>query len=251
MSFKGQINFGYPITSHNIITDIPDNAVLPLSIGSSLQGNTLGVSFGDLKSQVASPLYDAYRNTFVGKNAFNSIVNPENTGNVAIGDNVLKDNIGARSVGIGSNALSNNTTGFQNIAVGASVLFRNVTGENNTALGSSAMYYNTTGSNNIAIGALTMYFNTTGSYNTSIGLSVTPFATIGSNNTAVGAQIDYGNFNSCVLLGRQAQPSGNNQFVVGSSSYNAGAIATEALTPTKSWTIRINGVNYKIPLQLA
>jgi hypothetical protein len=54
MSFQGQINFGYPLTAHNIITTIPDNAVLPLSIGSSLQGNILGVRFEDLKSQLSS-----------------------------------------------------------------------------------------------------------------------------------------------------------------------------------------------------
>ena len=54
MSFTGQINFGYPLTSNNIITTIPDNAVLPLSIGSSLQGNILGVTFADLKSSILS-----------------------------------------------------------------------------------------------------------------------------------------------------------------------------------------------------
>jgi hypothetical protein len=54
MSFQGQINFGYPITSQNIITDIPDNAVLPLSIGTSLQGNILGVTFETLKSQIVT-----------------------------------------------------------------------------------------------------------------------------------------------------------------------------------------------------
>ena len=63
MSFKGQINFGYPLTFHNIVTTIPDNAVLPLSIGSSLQGNILGVTFGDLKSQVSSPSVIAVNGT--------------------------------------------------------------------------------------------------------------------------------------------------------------------------------------------
>jgi hypothetical protein len=54
MSFQGQFNFGYPVTAQNIITNIPDNAVLPLSIGSSLQGNILGIRFEDLKSQLSS-----------------------------------------------------------------------------------------------------------------------------------------------------------------------------------------------------
>ena len=209
------------------------------------------ISVQDLASSFSPALYDTNNNTFIGENVFNSIVNVEKTDNVAIGDNVLKNNIGARNVGIGSSTLYNNTTGFQNIALGSTALLQNITGENNVALGASTMQSNTTGSNNIAIGTITMLFNTTGSFNTAIGLSVSPYSTTGSNNTAIGAQIDYGNFNSCILLGRQAQPSGNNQFVVGSSSYNAGTIATEALTLTKSWTVRINGVNYKIPLQVA
>jgi hypothetical protein len=36
--------------------------------------------------------------------------------------------------------------------------------------------------------------------------------------------------------------------VIGSSSYPAGAIATETITPNRTWTVRINGANYKIPL---
>jgi hypothetical protein len=54
MSFLGQFSFGYPVTTQNIITTIPDDAIIPLSIGSSLQGNVLGTSFADLKSQVSS-----------------------------------------------------------------------------------------------------------------------------------------------------------------------------------------------------
>jgi hypothetical protein len=54
MSFQGQINFGYPLVAGNIIENIPNNAVIPLSIGNSLQGNTLGVTFADLKSSILS-----------------------------------------------------------------------------------------------------------------------------------------------------------------------------------------------------
>ncbi len=54
MSFLGQFSFGYPVTTQNIITTIPDEAIIPLSVGSSLQGNVLGTSFADLKAQVSS-----------------------------------------------------------------------------------------------------------------------------------------------------------------------------------------------------
>jgi hypothetical protein len=53
MSFTGQFNFGYPITSQNIITDVPNNAVLPLTVGSSLKGNILGITFETLKSELS------------------------------------------------------------------------------------------------------------------------------------------------------------------------------------------------------
>ena len=64
MSFTGQFNFGYPITSQNIITNIPNNAVLPLTVGSSLKGNILGITFETLKSQVGGAInvYDTYGN---------------------------------------------------------------------------------------------------------------------------------------------------------------------------------------------
>lgn len=57
MSFLGQFSFGYPVVSQNIITTIPNEAIVPLSIGSSLKGNILGVSFADLKSQIGSTRY--------------------------------------------------------------------------------------------------------------------------------------------------------------------------------------------------
>lgn len=52
MSFLGQFSFGYPVTAQNIITDVPDNAIIPLSIGNSLQGNVLGATFETIKTNL-------------------------------------------------------------------------------------------------------------------------------------------------------------------------------------------------------
>jgi hypothetical protein len=75
--------------------------------------------------------------------------------------------------------------------------------------------------------------------------------TSGNYNVCLGSLTSSNNYSSCVLLGTNANATASNQFVVGSSDYNAGAITTEALTVTKAWKIKINGIDYKIPLQLA
>ena len=94
-------------------------------------------------------------------------------------------------------------------------------------------------------------FNTTGRDNIAIGVSTGNGNTTGQYNIMIGSDIDNQNYSNCILLGKQAQATASNQFVVGSAGSNAGAIATEALVPTESWAVRINGVNYKIALQIA
>ena len=77
------------------------------------------------------------------------------------------------------------------------------------------------------------------------------FCFTGSNNIALGNYAETSNFSNSVVIGNNASATANNQLVIGSNSANVGTIATEALTPTVSWAVRINGVNYKIPLQIA
>jgi hypothetical protein len=90
--------------------------------------------------------------------------------------------------------------------------------------------------------------NTTGNNNTGIGESAITDNSTGSKNSALGATTFSGNFTGSVILGYGATATADNQFVVGSSGTNAGAIATETITPNRTWTVRINGANYKIPL---
>ena len=49
-------------------------------------------------------------------------------------------------------------------------------------------------------------------------------------------------------MGRNATATGNNQFVIGSSSYDNGSVASEICTSTKTWSVIINGVAEKILL---
>jgi hypothetical protein len=70
----------------------------------------------------------------------------------------------------------------------------------------------------------------------------------GSSNTAVGTETFAGGFSGSVILGRSAAATASNQFVVGSSTYNAGAVTTESNLSLKVWNVIINGVAQKILL---
>ena len=194
-------------------------------------------------------------NLSYGENALSSIFSspgePYSKYNTAIGYNALTSNtIGYMNTAIGCEALPKNTTGVLNVAVGYESLFENTTGFRNISVGHGALYNNTTGTKNVAIGAESLSSNFTGFENTAVGDGIWNGQT-GSRNVLIGFQAAANNFNECIVLGRSAAATDSNQFVVGSTSYNAGEVTTEALTITKAWKVKINGVDYKIPLQLA
>lgn len=68
MSFLGQFSFGYPVISRNIISTPPDGSVFPLSVGSSLQGNILGITFSDLRDAIQSGTAYDYNFAVTGEN---------------------------------------------------------------------------------------------------------------------------------------------------------------------------------------
>lgn len=113
------------------------------------------------------------------------------TGNIntAIGFRALRNNTtGERNTAIGYEALRNNTTGERNLANGFAALYSNTTGDNNTAIGYAALYINTEGYNNTAIGYLSLRNNTTGVNNTANGLLALYSNTTGNDNVANGYQ---------------------------------------------------------------
>ena len=127
----------------------------------------------------------------------------------------------------------------------------NIAGNNNVAIGSAALDATTGGSQNVAIGTAALGATVTANGNTAVGFSALAINTTGANNTAIGEGTGSGNFSGSVILGKDAAASANNQFVVGSSTTNAGTVDTVAVTPTKRWKVKINGVDYYIALQLA
>jgi hypothetical protein len=139
-----------------------------------------------------------------------------------------------------SNASSSNT------AVGFEAGKANTSGNPITAVGYQSLRANTTGSDNVALGYSALINNTTGSVNTAIGDNAMDLNTTGNSNVVVGVSAQTGNFDSSIILGRNATADGNNQFVVGSNSYNAGNVQDEIVISNKTWRVKINGTDYNI-----
>jgi hypothetical protein len=147
----------------------------------------------------------------------------------------------------GLNALiapSGTVTGTQNTAIGVQACYFNSTGQLNTGVGYGALGQNFTGSNNVAIGAGAIA-NGSGSNNVAIGVST---VCTGSSNTIIGESASGATFSASVVLGRGATATASNQFVVGSTSYNAGTVAAEVNASANVWNVVINGVARKILL---
>ncbi len=147
-------------------------------------------------------------NTFLGYLAGNVNTAAANQANTAIGYQAMKSNTTSQqSVAIGSNALSNVTSGsnlntavgfnampgaavalFGNTAIGAQALYgvNNASGSNNTAVGMSAMFHTTTGGSNTMIGEQSGENNTTGGNNTALGINTMFSNVAGNSGTAIG-----------------------------------------------------------------
>ncbi len=169
------------------------------------------------------------------------------TDNTVYGLNAFLSNVsGAQNTAVGSAALFGNTTGSFNTALGSGALQDADTGISNTALGGSSLFNCYAGNSNIAIGEGSAYELTTGSFNTIVGAEGA--LEDGNGNSTLGHAVNTGNFNHSVILGREAAAVADNQFAVGSSTYNAGSVATETNTSSKVWNVVINGVAQKILL---
>jgi hypothetical protein len=215
----------------------------------ALQLNTTGTSNVAVGRASLLSNTSGFDNTALGEGSL--FLNDTGSFNTAVGRGALQLNTsGSNNTANGPRSLQNNTTGSGNTANGVQALFSNTTGSQNVALGFQSLFGNNTGLNNTAIGTSALFNNTTGSENVAIGNGSMSGNVIGFNNTAVGTATSSGNFSNSVILGYGATATGSGQFVVGSSIVNAGVITTETITPDTTWTVRINGATYKIPLLL-
>jgi len=168
--------------------------------------------------------------------------------NTSLGYHTLLNLVnGNGNVAIGEFALEATTSGTQNICIGYTTGWKIQTAVNNTAVGRTSLQNNISGNSNTALGVSSLQ-NTTSSDNTAIGISALSANTTGEGNSALGANVNSGNFSDSVILGREATATASNQFVVGSSTYNSGAVTTASAAQTKTWDVIINGVAEKILL---
>ena len=219
------------------------------TIGSiAMYSNTTGFNNTSVGNQSLYSNTTGNYNTSVG--SYSLTINSTGSNNIAIGHNSLYYNNADNNLAVGYESLYKNTLGIQNVGIGQFSLHDNTTGGGNTAIGFSSSLSNTVGIQNTSVGNNSLSYNQNGSNNTAIGCQALNYNT-GSTNTAVGSNTSSGNFDGSIILGVDASATANNQFVVGSTGTTAGVITVESLTPTVSWTVKINGVDYKIPLQIA
>jgi len=197
--------------------------------------------------------YDSgnYQNIAIGQNA--AAQGAFQDANVSIGNESAYYHQGSqRNVCIGY--ASNNQAGYltNSVSIGyhAGRLINNYKTYNTFIGGYSASNQWISGSYNTALGGQSLTNLTTGQYNTAIGFYALGNHTVGNSNTVLGAYADVNNgtISGSIVLGRLATSDANNQFVVGSNSYNAGTVTTETVASTRTWTVKINGVDRKILL---
>lgn len=214
----------------------------------------------------------------IGKTVWNNGNNNIET-NTSFGDGALANIIsGAANTGHGYRALLNVSTGSANTGLGYASLVSLTTGTDNTALGSGAGFSCGTGGSNVFIGNNSGVIATSAFNNVVIGISTAGTLTSGQGNViiganantatasqgfsvaigtnsiastgsvAIGSSASTGAFTNCIVLGIGSSATANNQFVVGSSTQAAGAVTTETVSSTRTWTVIINGVSRKILL---
>lgn len=162
------------------------------SVGSmAMQNNSTGRNNVAIGALALNSSTTGNSNVAIGSSALEN-GSTLSSGNVAIGHNTLRNNNGNNSIGIGADALSNNTSGNQNTAIGTQSLLFNTTGFWNIGLGYYSLRSNITGFQNLGIGNFSLYNNTSGNYNIAIGDSAAYNNTV-SDIVAIGSKALYSN----------------------------------------------------------
>jgi hypothetical protein len=205
-------------------------------------------------------LNDGGYSVFVGEGAgFNDDASVNS--NVGVGYQALRENTtGALNTAHGFAALLGNTTGSSNTANGYAALLSNTTGGANIANGYTALYSNTTGSSNTALGYAALQQNTTGNYNMAVGHNAGRYITGGvSLNTVTSNSVFLGSGTKAlassqtnqIVIGYDATGLGSNTAILGNSSITTtrlqGGIEINAsdttITRAEAGRIAVEGVN--------
>lgn len=190
-----------------------------------------GSAYVSLMNLPVAPLLqiDNFNNTGVGFGLFQKLVRTQGEGegtgnnNVAIGTQALSETTtGVRNTGLGAFSMLRNTTGSVNTSVGFLSLSNNTVGSRNIAIGDAAMSSNLTGNNNTVVGVNALFLNLQGQENVGIGQAAL-FAATENANVAVGSgsgeRLATGSGN--IFLGSRAGyylKSGSSNIYLGNSS---------------------------------
>ena len=123
-------------------------------------------------------------------------------------------------------------------------------GNRNTSFGFESMLFVSLGDNNSAFGDNTFNSLSLGSSNVAFGSHAGRNLSIGSGNIFIGAMtgVTTGSISDSIVIGKYAEATESNQFVIGSQLAEAGHVIDENITSTKTWSVIINGVERKILL---
>lgn len=156
---------------------------------------------------------------------------------------------------LGSSLFFGTTSGFlstksNSTAVGYNALRSMTTGIGlSTAIGAGCLNSESTGTRNTAIGASSIS-GATSSYHTLVGQGITNSVTTTAGVTIIGQGITNSSAGTgALILGKSAANTAAARAVFGSASVNAGAIAVESLVSNTTWTVIINGTQYKMLLK--
>ena len=166
---------------------------------------------------------------------------------IAMGNTALASGGNAISIGVNSDATDSTA-----IAIGSGA---QATSANSISIGNVAGLFGI-GGNAIAIGNGVV---SSGLNSFAIGLNS---SASGSNAISLGAASDATNTDaiaigngaqavhaSSVAIGVSATTTANNQLAIGSSTSNLGTVTTESVTSDTTWTVKINGTDYKVLLK--
>src|SRR3990167_3784239 len=177
-----------------------DDTTNRLGLGTATPNNTIQVAglinfnptdFNTLLGQEAGAnlAVGARNNVYIGYRAGKSSVTSTAAAdqNVGIGsETLLANETGFQNLALGMSALTSNTSGNQNVAIGFNTLITNSVGDENVAIGYTALRVNLGGNQNVAIGSAALVLSTSGGANVAIGVSALGGITTGDSNIGLG-----------------------------------------------------------------